>query len=147
MTLFALARSVTNRRADGGPSDSSLIKISNCQQTPQNDGRRLRGIPFLPCIQWTTKNVCIRVHSWLIINDFVAAKSCAMYMIFGDFQSRKSSVTGICVAARFHPSSMAWTVRTWCPDSVSLVSQRYSEPVDSAIRRLSTNQRYLSILR
>ena len=23
MTLFALARSVTNRRADGGPSDSS----------------------------------------------------------------------------------------------------------------------------
>ena len=53
MTLFALARSVTNRRADGGPPNSSLIKITYCQQTPQNDGRRLRGIQFLPCIQWT----------------------------------------------------------------------------------------------
>ena len=56
MTLFALARSVTNRRADGGSTDSSLIKISYCQQTPQNDSRRLRGIPFLPCIQWTAPN-------------------------------------------------------------------------------------------
>ena len=53
MTLLALARSVTNRRADGGPPDSSLIKITYCQQSLQNDGRRLRGIQFLPCIQWT----------------------------------------------------------------------------------------------
>ena len=61
MTSFSLARSVTNRRADGGPSDSSLIKITYCQQTPQKHGRRLRGIQFLPCIQWTKMN--IHVHS------------------------------------------------------------------------------------
>ena len=56
MTLFPLARRVTTRRADGGRSDSSLIKITFCQQTFQNHGRRLRGIPFLPCIQWTAPN-------------------------------------------------------------------------------------------
>ena len=61
MTLFPLARSVTNCRADGGPPDSSLIKITHCQQTPQKHGRRLRGIQFLPYIQWTEIN--IRVHS------------------------------------------------------------------------------------
>ena len=47
-----------------------MTKISYCQQTPRNHGRRLRGILFLPCIQWTQMN--IRVHSWLIINDLVA---------------------------------------------------------------------------
>ena len=60
MTSFALARSVTNRRADGGHPDSSLIKITYCQKTLQNDGRRLRGILFVPYIQWTAKK--IRVH-------------------------------------------------------------------------------------
>ena len=74
-------------------------------------------------------------------------RACNMQIIAYIFYSRESNVIGICVAARFHPSSMAWTVRRWCPASVSLVSQRYSAPVVSAISRLSTNQRYLSILR
>ena len=77
MTLFSLARSVTNRRADGGPPDSFLIKTTYCQQTLQNDGRRLRGIQFLPCFLWTEFScpfVSIRGSKIMLIKIIVIGK-------------------------------------------------------------------------
>ncbi len=43
------------------PTESSALKIHLLPTPLQNYGRCLRGIPFLPCIQWTTQK--IRVYS------------------------------------------------------------------------------------
>ena len=50
-----------SRRRPANPPSS---RVSFFPQILQNDGRRLRGILSIPCIQWTTKFVCIRVNSW-----------------------------------------------------------------------------------
>ena len=61
MMLFSFARSVTNRLADGGLSDSSLIKIKYLSTNSQNYGRRLRGFCLFRVFSGHMMN--IRVHS------------------------------------------------------------------------------------
>ena len=68
--LLALARSVTDRRADGGRSNSSLIKITYCQYTHQNSGRRLRGFCFFRVFSGLQKNSCSFV-SIRVKNSFI----------------------------------------------------------------------------
>ena len=70
MTLFALARSVTNRRADGGHSDSSLFNIpilpmASSERWPTSARHSVSSVYSVDYKRF----VFIRVHSWLLIND------------------------------------------------------------------------------
>ena len=58
MTSFAPREAMTTAEQTEAYPISSLIKITYCQQTLQNHGRRLRGFLFLQCFQWTTKKSC-----------------------------------------------------------------------------------------
>ena len=62
MTWFPLARSVTNRRADGGLSDSPLIKITFVNKLPRTMADVCEAFRFFRAFSGLITN--IRVHSW-----------------------------------------------------------------------------------
>ncbi len=66
MTLFSLARSVTNRRVDGGLLKSSSLKIhlpstTASERWPTSARHSVSSVYSVDYIKF----VCIRVHSWL----------------------------------------------------------------------------------